>query len=275
MRFSKLSITTLRQQVYEQLWEKIVYGGLLPGETLSLRGLAQEFGVSVMPVREALWQLEAERIVVIEPNRKIRVTTLAVPERQEIFKMRLLLEPLAAERSCELRPDSALPKAKSLLEQTVAHLQKSAKKFIEANFAFHHLIYSYGASPVLMRHVDLLWARVGPYFCYVHLQKIVDLSGSQQYHQAMYDAWVTRDKEKMVESLRGDLMILPLRFFPQDGEQGGRGAASPAARGVSAQSVSQAFLESWKTGNEATGDRGSTRNSAGGVRDLAALGSVE
>jgi len=208
-----------------------------------------------MPVREALWQLESERAVVIETNRRIRVNTLSVPEVREVFQIRLLLESLAAEQSCDRRPDTALPAAKSLLKQTAAHLQTSAEKYIRANFAFHHLIYSYGASPVLMRHIDLLWARVGPYFYYMHLQKDVDLSDSQQYHQAMYDAWVARDKKKMVQSLRGDLTVLPMRFFPPEGEQDRQCSLSPKGCGVSATSVSGNFLDTlevWQRGHRSS-----------------------
>jgi DNA-binding GntR family transcriptional regulator len=69
MRFAKVSTKTLRQQVYDQLRGKIISAGVLPGETLRLRGLADEFGVSLMPVREALWQLKSEKIVLIESKK--------------------------------------------------------------------------------------------------------------------------------------------------------------------------------------------------------------
>ncbi len=125
MRFTRLSTQTLRQQVYDQLREKIISAGVLPGETLSLRGLAEEFGVSLMPIREALWQLESERIVVIEANRRIRVNTLTEPEMRDLYQVRLFLESMAAERSCARRPDSALPAAQALLEQTARYLKRS------------------------------------------------------------------------------------------------------------------------------------------------------
>jgi DNA-binding GntR family transcriptional regulator len=227
MKFQALVTHTLRQQVYDQLREKIISAGLLPGAPLSLRGLAEEFGVSQMPIREALWQLESERVVVIETNRRIRVNTVSLPEVQEIFRMRLLLETLAAEQSCDTRPDSALPQAKALLDQTAASLMRSPTVYIKANSAFHHLIYSYGSTPVLMRHIDLLWARVGPYFYYMQVQKDVDLSGIQRFHEAMYDAWAARDKARMTEALRGDLTPPPIHVFQQKWDLA-REAANPA-----------------------------------------------
>jgi DNA-binding GntR family transcriptional regulator len=219
MRFVKIPVKTLRQRVYEQLRATIIHAGVLPGGTLSLRGLAREFGVSLMPVREALWQLESERVVVIETNRRIHVNTLSVPEMQQVRRIRLVLESMAAKLSCEYRPDSALPKVKALLDQTGAYLQKSPRKYVKANFDFHRSIYSYCGSDVLMRHIDLLWARVGPYFYYVQLQTDVDFSGWQKHHEAMYAAWASRDKKKMVEALKGDLS-LPIRFEKRQDGQG-------------------------------------------------------
>jgi DNA-binding GntR family transcriptional regulator len=211
MRFTKVSTQTLRQQVYDQLREKIISAGVLPVETLSLRGLAEEFGVSLMPVREALCQLESERVVVIETNRCIRVNALSVAEIQDLYQVRLFLEPLAAERSCARRPDSALPTAKALLEQTARYLKQSPRKYIQANYAFHRTIYRYCGSEIFLRLIDLLWARVGPYFYFAQLQEDVDLSGSQHHHEEMYEAWAARDATRMITAVRNDLAspILP------------------------------------------------------------------
>ena len=72
MVLEKITTVTLRQKVYEQLRSKILGAELLPGEVISLRGLAEKFGVSILPVREAVWQLESEKILVVESNKKIQ-----------------------------------------------------------------------------------------------------------------------------------------------------------------------------------------------------------
>ena len=72
----KITSVTLRQKVYEQLRAKILGAELLPGEIINLRGLADRFGVSLLPVREAVWQLESEKILVVESNKKIPSTEL-------------------------------------------------------------------------------------------------------------------------------------------------------------------------------------------------------
>ena len=235
MRFTRLSTQTLRQQVYDQLRDKIISAGVLPGETLSLRGLSEEFGVSLMPIREALWQLESERVVVIEANRRIRVNTLTEEEIRDLYRIRLFLETTAAGRSCARRPDSALPAAKALLEKTARHLKRSPRRYIQANLAFHRTIYRYCGLEIFLRLIDLLWARIGPYFYYAQLREDVDLSASQRHHEAMYEAWVSRDAARMVRAIRNDLAS-PIHPAPpstaerRKSRSAGRGCRSGAAR---------------------------------------------
>ena len=162
MVIEKIAVKTLRQEVYDQLRDKIISADILPGETISLRELAQKFGVSLMPVREALWQLESERIIVIESNKRIRVNTLTAKEMKEALRLRLMLESTAAERACDLRPESALLKVRKQLEA----LQNAAdrpKGFMRKNSQFHISIYSLADSPLLLEMIERLMARVGPY----------------------------------------------------------------------------------------------------------------
>ena len=71
MKFEKLNAKTLRQKVYDQLRHGIITGGILPGQSIKLRDIAKQFGVSLMPVREALWQLESEKVIVMGDVHKI------------------------------------------------------------------------------------------------------------------------------------------------------------------------------------------------------------
>ena len=104
MVLEKITTVTLRQKVYEQLRSKILGAELLPGEIISLRGLADKFGVSILPVREAVWQLESEKIVVVESNKRIQVNHLTSEDFKEVLNLRLLLESEAVDKACRLRP---------------------------------------------------------------------------------------------------------------------------------------------------------------------------
>jgi DNA-binding GntR family transcriptional regulator len=202
MKLEKIEIKTLRERVYDQLRARIIAGDMIPGQSVTLRALAGEFGVSVIPVREALFQLESENIIVIENNRSIRVNVLTAKEMEEAYRIRLILEPWAAERSCVLRPDSAVEKARCILEEMKGSIG-NPKKYFMKNSQFHFEIYSYADSPLLLQIIDALWARIGPYLT-IHAEK-EDLYQAQQPHQDMFDAFANKDKEGVKEAVIRDL----------------------------------------------------------------------
>ena len=203
MAIEKISVKTLRQEVYDQLRDKIISAEILPGETVSLRGLAEKFGVSLMPVREALWQLESERIIVIESNKRIRVNTLTAKEMEEALRLRLLLESTAVERACELRPDAAIPKIKGLLEAMESSLDRP-KIYMRRNTQFHFSIYSYADSPLLLEMLNRLWARVFPY-AFLHAILNQDKRKAMESHWKIFQGFAERDKRKIKDALREDL----------------------------------------------------------------------
>ena len=203
MAIEKISVKTLRQEVYDQLRDKIISAEILPGETVSLRGLAQKFGVSLMPVREALWQLESERIIVIESNKRIRVNTLTAKEMEEALRLRLLLVSTAVERACDLRPDAAIPRVKALLEAMETSVGRP-KTYMRRNTQFHFSIYSYADSPLLLEMLNRLWARVFPY-AFIHAILNQDKTKAMKSHGKMFAGFAARDKKKIKDALREDL----------------------------------------------------------------------
>ncbi|MFE1600568.1 GntR family transcriptional regulator [Methylobacterium sp. ID0610] len=84
---------TVSAAVAEALRERILGGDLAPGTQLRQDALAEEFGISRIPVREALLQLEASGLVRIMPHRGAVVSDLSVEEIEDIFQLRTLLEP--------------------------------------------------------------------------------------------------------------------------------------------------------------------------------------
>ncbi len=203
MAIEKISVKTLRQEVYDQLRDKIISAEILPGQTISLRELAQKFGVSLMPVREALWQLESERIIVIESNKRIRVNTLTAKEMEEALRLRLMLESTAVERACDLRPEDAIPKVKRLLGAMEASVNRP-KIFMRKNTQFHFSVYSYADSPLLLEILNRLWARVFPYV-FTHAIMTQDNSKVMKFHRQMFQGFAERNKKKITEALQEDL----------------------------------------------------------------------
>jgi len=203
MAFKKIDNKTLRQKVYEQLKEKMISAEILPGEQISLRELAAKLGVSLMPVREALWQLEAERIVVIESNRKMWVNRLSPKDIEEILRIRLKLETMAVEMACDLRPNSVLRKIRSLLSDIHAAVE-IPNEYLRTNREFHFIIYSLAESPILFDLIRGLWTRIGPYISLVTRER-KDIITSMDFHDAMYEGLAERDKGKISKAISDDL----------------------------------------------------------------------
>src|SRR5689334_24784622 len=92
---------TLRDQVLAELRRRIVEAEYRPGERLREDRLAQDFGVSRNPVREALRVVETEGFVHVEPRRGAVVTVPDDKTMEDLFAVRALLEPLAARFAAE------------------------------------------------------------------------------------------------------------------------------------------------------------------------------
>jgi DNA-binding GntR family transcriptional regulator len=212
MTFEKIASKTLRHAVYSQLRERIISGRLLPGQSITLRNIAEQLGVSLSPVREAVWQLESERVLVVESNRSIRVNSLNAEEMREALEIRLLLESRAGELACENRQEDVLPKIRALLVSLNGSI-KRPNRYMDLNSRFHFSIYSCSGSPMLLGILNGLWARIAPYF-FLYVSNEEDLVRTISFHKAMYGAIESRDKKKMVEALRADLQTAAEMIIP-------------------------------------------------------------
>ncbi len=204
MTIKKINNITLRQQVYEQLREKILGAELLPGEIVNLRGLAKKFGVSMLPVREAIWQLESEKILVVESNKNIQVNQLSKEEFRDLLNTRLLIEGEAIKKACRLRTEKDILRVKKTHEVMNKHIGVNHRSYIKKNDVFHHAIYSCSGSPLLLELIQRLLARVNPYV-FLYSIRNMDLSNAVNSHREMFEGFSDGDADKAVAALRRDL----------------------------------------------------------------------
>src|SRR5690606_33778835 len=109
-------VRTKAQYVYESLREEIVQGRLRPGTRLVFSQVASRFGVSPIPVREAVRQLETEGLVELKPHTRVEVTTLPWEQGVWAYELRLALEPLAARDATPFVSEDQLARMGSLLD---------------------------------------------------------------------------------------------------------------------------------------------------------------
>lgn len=143
---------TIATRISRTLAERIVSGAIAPGERLRQDHLADEFGASHVPVREAFRRLEAQGLVVSEPRRGVRVAGFSLAEVNEVAQMRAALEVLALRHAAPHLTTAILDAAE---EATRAGDKASdVQAWEEANRAFHRLILTPCAMPRLLKSVD-------------------------------------------------------------------------------------------------------------------------
>jgi DNA-binding GntR family transcriptional regulator len=196
---------TLADQAYRRLYEALMTGGLLPEQVLTVRGIAESYGVSLTPVREAIQRLVAERALTIENARTIRVPRLDVETYREILKIRLELEPMAAREAAPLMDNAEMDRLDLVVAAHVAAIRAGeAHKTLSANNDFHLSIYRASRQPVLTGIIEGLCLRVGPTLNLLFPQYCGSLTGHELHLEAI-DALRRRDGDALASAIRRDL----------------------------------------------------------------------
>lgn len=191
----------LHAKLRQQIWE----GQFLPGDRVSIRAIAQEAGISVIPVRDAVRRLVAEGALCFIDSRTIEVPKLSLANHSDVLFARMQIEPEAARRAF-----AAL--SQQDLDQLIAHdmavnraiAGKDLNAYMKANFDFHFHIYRKAQAPALMRLIEILWLQSGP-----SMRFIAGQYGAQtmapDYHKEATDALTRRDGTAFVTALRDDI----------------------------------------------------------------------
>ena len=156
--------TPIHEQVFTELRTALMCGTFAPGDAITIRDLAASFGVSPMPVRDALGRLVAERALEMPNARSVRVPRMTYREYVELCDFRALVEGYALERAYTTSPATDLDESERLNELYASSLRKGqyAESLVRA-LRFMFSLYSGGsADAILMPHIEKLWLRSGP-----------------------------------------------------------------------------------------------------------------
>jgi DNA-binding GntR family transcriptional regulator len=179
---AETSSKTLTGQADSMLRQAIIAGYLRPGERLTMRGLAEDMGMSVTPVREAIQNLIAEHVLFMKSPKTIIMPRVDKDACYEVFQIRVALETLAAVQ--------AMP---NLGEQDFQHLRSVNARHREAlknrdignvlktNNAFHFSIYRPSRMPTLLSLIENQWLRIGPTLNLLHPDYVGGLSGNDDH----------------------------------------------------------------------------------------------
>jgi DNA-binding GntR family transcriptional regulator len=146
---------SVNAQVLSALRAAVITGELAPGSLYSVQTLADQLGVSRTPVREALIKLAQQGMVRFERNRGVRVLLTSLHDLEEVFALRLLLEPPAVQRAVA-RLDVTHRRE---LRRTFTHMEKAAKAddeftMFEHDRRFHRTLLEVAGNARLAAFVD-------------------------------------------------------------------------------------------------------------------------
>jgi len=135
----------------EALRDGILHGRYREGEPLRQDALADELGVSRIPIREALRQLEAEGLVALSPHRGAIVSSLSLEEIEEVFDIRATLEPELLRRALPRLTPQQLDQVDDVLDRYEQALRSGdVAQWGELNWQFHSSLYAPAGRPVTM-----------------------------------------------------------------------------------------------------------------------------
>ncbi|WP_230969826.1 GntR family transcriptional regulator [Nitrogeniibacter aestuarii] len=143
MNASRIAPLALYQEVAERLRERIFSHELKPGAWIDEQAIAEQYGISRTPLREALKVLASEGLVTLKPRRGCYVTEISERDLDEIFSVMALLEGQCARDAAGKASESDLAQFKKLHDALEAAAEKNdINGFFEANQAFHHAVQS-------------------------------------------------------------------------------------------------------------------------------------
>lgn len=160
----KIENKTLNERAYDAIRSGLITSQFQPGQILVIRTLAESYGISATPVREALHRLVAERLLTMLPNRSVVVPELTRDAFVELTEIRAALEGLCAELATPRIGAAPIQRLHGLFEDLQEAIDaQDIGRYVALNQQLHFTIYEHAGAPRLLSMIQDLWGQVGPF----------------------------------------------------------------------------------------------------------------
>ncbi|MCW5770332.1 MAG: GntR family transcriptional regulator [Rhodospirillaceae bacterium] len=201
---------TVQDRIYRQLRDLLMRGRFQPGQPMMMQELAEAFGTSTQPVREAIRQLVAEKALEALPNRTARVPVIARAQLDDFRRARVAIEGLAAELAAQRASAEDVQSLGRLVSaEARADDDNRPDVSVEQNQAFHFALYKLSGSKVLPPIIEGLWLQIGPYIRRSAEEFDARDGRGAEFHTAALEALRKRDVAGVRAAIEGDIN----RFF--------------------------------------------------------------
>jgi DNA-binding GntR family transcriptional regulator len=194
------TLATAQQEAYHFLRDQILCGELTGNSRLNPAEIADRLGISRMPVREALRQLDAEGLITMRPNRAAFVSNLSAAEVEELFEIRTVLEVMAVGYAVRNLTEDSLAELIALKDR-MDRARHDKFEWVKRHEDFHQAICNIGPRKRLAREVRRIRHAIRPYLlAYMKIFDRVEMPGLE--HSSLIDALASRDLKRAEEEMR-------------------------------------------------------------------------
>lgn len=214
--------SSLQEKVHILMRSAILSGELRPGQRLIEHRLATHFGISRVPVREAIRRLEQEKLVVVSPRRAVTVSDISPSEAEETYVIRMALEGMAARLAAARATDECLSRLKVILESMEDALAAGdTESFERTVLEFHDTIIDTSGNRKLIELVNSVRTTIERYRRLYEDRVGHSAVRSREHHQ-IFQAIADRDGDRAERLIRlhleGSLARLLSSFSVEDPE---------------------------------------------------------
>jgi len=200
-----MALTLTKQQaIYQHLKERILDGGLPPGQRLIIDDIADDLGISIIPVREALQLLQSERLVEIRPHAGATVAAVTPQSIEEVFLILEGMEAMAARRVAQKMPEGLGASLEKLIAQMdVAEKRNETEKWSALNMEFHLALSDATGMPWLREITERAlgnWNRIRRHFFREKIEH--RFTEAQREHHAILKALLKGDADLAEKLIR-------------------------------------------------------------------------
>ncbi|MEQ8923391.1 MULTISPECIES: GntR family transcriptional regulator [Roseobacteraceae] len=197
---------SIQHRIYVELRTALMTGAFVPGRPMPIQELADSFGTSTMPVREALRRLVAEQALQIQRNRTVLVPLLTEERLQDLLKVRKVVEGSAVEWAAPNIDEDEI----RTLEDLCGEISRSAEKgetrdYLIKNRTFRFMIYEKSGSPTLLPIIESLWLQIGPFLNLMYFEGKLD--SNIEYFEQLIAALRAGDAKEARAALDRDMEV--------------------------------------------------------------------
>jgi DNA-binding GntR family transcriptional regulator len=191
-------------RVFRALRTRILHGQIAPGTTLTLRGIAQEYEVSMTPAREAVRRLASEGALSLSATGRVSTPLLSNERIEELATLRALLEPELASRALP-RAHFALIERLEAINHGVSQMvtRHDASGYIRMNLEFHRTLYLRAQAPAILAMTETVWLQLGPTMCALYGK--LNRTDPPTHHRLIVAALKAGDEPGLRLAVRGDV----------------------------------------------------------------------